>query len=132
MELNNQAVQLHETKPVNWEEALQNEYWITPQADIYETRDEYVLTINMPGVTKENVRIKLEDGNMVIMGKIDYYSTMNKKYILNESQLGNFYRKFRISDNIDDSKIEASLENGQLTVNMPKHERLKPKDIQIK
>ncbi|MDP4196329.1 MAG: Hsp20/alpha crystallin family protein, partial [Bacteroidota bacterium] len=94
--------------------------------------DEYTLSANMPGVSKENVKIKIEDGNMTIMGKVDYENLLSKKCILSENEIGNFYRKFRISESIDESKIQAKLENGQLIVNMPKHERVKPKTIEIK
>jgi HSP20 family molecular chaperone IbpA len=124
--------QVQEKQEVNWEEALEKECWVAPLVDIFETEDEYTLSANMPGVSKENVKIKIEDGNMTIMGKVDYESLLSKKCILSENEIGNFYRKFRISESIDDSKIQAKLENGQLIVNMPKHERVKPKTIEIK
>jgi HSP20 family protein len=86
----------------------------------------------MPGVKKEDVKIKLEDGNLVIMGRIDYDETVNKKYVLQETVLGNYYRRFKISDSIDETKIDAKLENGILNIKLPKHERVKPKTIEIK
>lgn len=132
MEDNKEALQVQEKPEVNWEEALEKECWVAPLVDIFETEDEYTLSANMPGVSKENVKIKIEDGNMTIMGKVDYENLLSKKCILSENEIGNFYRKFRISESIDDSKIQAKLENGQLIVNMPKHERVKPKTIEIK
>lgn len=130
---NKSLVQVQENnKTLNWDEALEKENWVAPHVDIYETEDDYVLIANMPGVSRENVRVKLEEGDMVIMGKIDYDGLLSRKFILNENEIGNFYRKFRISNGIDESKIEAKLENGQLIVNMPKHERVKPKNIEIK
>ncbi|MGE5430746.1 MAG: Hsp20/alpha crystallin family protein [Syntrophomonadaceae bacterium] len=132
MENNKDLVQVQETQKASWDEALEKESWVGPLVDIYETEDAYTLIADMPGVSKDNVRIKLEDGELVIMGRIDYYDRTGKNYILNETQIGNYYRKFHISDGVDDSKIDARLENGQLKIHMPKHERLKPKNIEIK
>jgi len=127
-----ELVNVEETQTTNWDEALENENWIAPIVDIFETSDDFVLVANMPGVKKENVKIKIEDGSLLIMGKVEYDNLFNRNYILNESQIGNFYRKFQISESIDDTKIEARLENGQLVVHLPKHERAKPKNIEIK
>lgn len=129
---NKELLQVQETKSKDWDEALERESWIAPLVDIYETENEYVLMANMPGVSKENVRIKLEDGDLILLGRINYDSILNRKFVFNETELGNYYRKFRISDSINESKIEARLENGQLILNMPKHERVKPKTIEIK
>lgn len=122
-----------EVRPVrNWDEALEKESWIAPTIDIYETADDYFLSAYLPGVSKENVKIKLEDGNLVIMGRVDYETLINRKYILKEMEVGNFYRRFKISNSIDESKVDARFENGILQVKLPKHERIKPKTIEIK
>jgi len=115
-----------------WDEALEKEAWVAPLIDIYETADDYFLTAQMPGVSKENVRIKLEEGHLVIMGRITFSETLNRKYVLQETEIGNFYRRFKISESIDEQKIDAKLENGILNVKLPKHERVKPKTIDIK
>ncbi len=115
-----------------WDEALEKEPWVAPLVDIYETQDDYFLTANMPGVSKEDIKIKLEDGHLVIMGRVNFDEAANRKYVLKELESGNFYRRFKISEGIDEAKIDAKLENGILSVVLPKHERLKPKTIQIK
>ncbi len=119
-------------QPKTWDEALEKEPWIAPLVDIYETSDDYFLEAAMPGVKKENIKIKLEEGHLVLMGRIDYDETINRKYVLHESETGNFYRRFKISDSVDESRIDAKLENGILNVKLPKHERIKPKTIEIK
>lgn len=116
----------------SWEEALENECWVAPLVDIYETDNDYFLTAFMPGVRKENLKIKLEDNHLVIMGRIDYDEAVNRKYVLKETETANYYRRFKISDSIDESKIDAKFENGVLEVKLPKHERVKPKLIEIK
>jgi HSP20 family molecular chaperone IbpA len=116
----------------SWDEALEKESWVAPLIDIFETTEDYFLMAQMPGVSKEDVKIKLEEGFLVIMGRITFDEAMNRKYVLKETETGNFYRRFKISENIDESKIDAKLENGVLNIKLPKHERMKPKTIEIK
>lgn len=127
---NKQMFDIQTTK--SWEEALENESWIAPIVDIYETEDDYFLTAQMPGVSKEHIKIKLEDGSLILMGRIDFKTIQNRKYILKEIESGNFFRRFKISNGIDESKIDAKFDNGILNVKLPKHERVKPKTIEIK
>jgi HSP20 family protein len=119
-------------KTQDWEKVLETEAVVAPFADIYETADDYVLSANMPGVTRDNVQLKLEEGSLSIFGRVDYNDLSGRKYILNENEIGNYYRKFRISNSIDESKIEARYDNGQLIVKLPKHDRIKPRTIEIK
>lgn len=130
MNENKEMVDVQERR--SFEEALERESWVAPLVDIYETADDYVILANMPGVDKDEVKIKLEDGNLVLMGLINYDDAKGRKYTLKETETGNYYRKFKISDGVDESRIAANLENGVLKVVLPKHERIKPKNIEIK
>jgi len=114
-----------------WDEALENQTWVSPKTSIFETEDNYFLTADMPGVSREKIKVELVKGSLIIMGRIDYQDISTRKYILQENEFGNFYRKFNLSDSIDSNKIDAKFENGQLVVNLPKHERIKPKNIVI-
>ena len=118
-------------KEQNWEEVLETESVVAPFVDVYETDDDFHLVANMPGVTRDDVKLKLEEGSLSILGKVNYKDLKNRKYILNENEIGNYYRKFRISNSVDETKIEARFENGQLTVKLPKHDRIKPRTIEI-
>jgi len=128
---NNETVDVNEEKQ-SLENLLTSEVSFAPLVDIYENEDEFVLVADMPGVKKEDVNLKLEEGSMLIFGKTEYRDIINRKYVLKEKETGHFFRKFRISDTIDESKISAQFEDGQLTVILPKHERVKPKTINIK
>ncbi len=116
----------------NWEEALNTESWIAPLVDVYETDDDFILLANMPGVERKDIKLKLEDENLIMMGKIDYESVNNRNYVLKETESGNYFRKFKIADTIDTSKIEAKFDNGQLIVKLGKSEKIKPMTINIK
>lgn len=128
---NNEVLKVEEDKQ-SWESILDSESCYAPLVDIYETNDEFVLSADMPGVKKEDVNLKIEDGSMMLFGKINYNEALNRKYLLKEKEIGHFFRKFKISETIDESKISAQFENGQLMVVLPKHERIKPRTIYIK
>jgi HSP20 family molecular chaperone IbpA len=66
------------------------------------------------------------------MGRIDFNNAVNQNYVLRESPVSNYYRKFNLSDSVQIEKIEAELADGQLKVTLPKHERVKPRVIKIK
>jgi HSP20 family protein len=99
--------------------------------NIHETEDDFILEDFMPGVTKNNLKIKYEDGAIVLMGRIDYDEITSRKYILREMEIGNYFRKLNLSDSIDENKINAYFENGVLNLRLPKHERIKPRTIDI-
>ncbi|MGB5287614.1 MAG: Hsp20/alpha crystallin family protein [Ignavibacteriaceae bacterium] len=113
------------------EEILSKENSILPSTDIYENPDEYILIANLPGVSRNEIQVKVIDDSLIIFGKINYDEVLNRDYILNENEVGNFFRKFKISDSIDETKISAKYDNGQLVVSLPKHEKVKPRKIDI-
>ena len=114
-----------------WKEYLETENIISPLVDIFEKDEDYVLVVNMPGVKRENIKVKIEGGALFIFGKVNYLERNHYKYILNENEIGNYFRRFKLSENIDQSKIEAMYENGQLVIIMPKDEKLKARTIEI-
>ncbi len=115
----------------SWEEIFVNERSYPPFVDIYETEESFILIANLPGVSRENIKVKLDDDILLIFGRINYQEVIRRKYVLNEIELGNYFRQFKISNGIDKSKIEAKYENGQLEIILSKHEKLKPKTIHI-
>lgn len=108
------------------------DYCIVPPVDIYETDNEYVLKADMPGVPKENIEITFNNNELEINGKIDEGYTSSDNLTYHEFTLYNYNRKFIVSDKINVEGINALLENGVLTVTLPKREEAKPKRIEIK
>lgn len=113
------------------DELLRKENNILPSSDIYENADEYILAANMPGVSRSEIQVKVIDESLIVFGRINYNEIVNRDYILNENEIGNYFRKFKISDSIDRTKISAKYDNGQLIVTLPKSERAKPRSIEI-
>jgi HSP20 family molecular chaperone IbpA len=129
---NKDLVSVKESEHSSIDEILEKETFLAPLTDIYESEDEFVLTANMPGVSRENIQIKLEDTSLAIFGRINFAEAVKRNYILNENEIGNYYRKFNISNSIDETRIEAMFENGQLIVRLPKHDRVKPRTINVR
>jgi HSP20 family protein len=113
------------------EEILRTQNNISPASDIYENKDEYILIANMPGVSRSEIQVKVIEDSLIVFGKINYDEVSNREYILNENEVGNYFRKFKISDSIDKNKINAKYDNGQLIVHLPKSEKIKPRTIEI-
>ena len=113
------------------EELLRTQNYISPLVNIYETENEYVLTANMPGVLRDNVKVRVENDTLVMFGAIPYDEEFSRNYLLNEQEIANYYRTFKISDTVDQSNIEARYDNGQLVVNLTKKEKVKPRTINI-
>jgi len=113
------------------DELLRKENNILPSSYIYENVDEYILVANMPGVSRSEIQVKVIDESLIVFGRINYNEIVNRDYILNENEIGNYFRKFKISDSIDRTKVSAKYDNGQLIVTLPKSAKAKPRSIEI-
>jgi HSP20 family protein len=114
-----------------WREETDTENWIAPPTDVYETGDEFVLIVNLPGVERNHIKVQLERDEVVVMGRINYHELSKRHYIVRENPIGHYYRKFSLTGSIDTSLITAKYENGQLTIMLPKRERTKQREIPI-
>lgn len=102
-----------------------------PAVDIYETGEAVTLLADMPGVSKEGVDIKLEEGVLTLKGSATGHKAKGGRELLREYEVGNFIRKFTISEVIDQGKINASISNGVLKVVLPKVRPLQPRKIEV-
>jgi HSP20 family protein len=111
---------------------LENAVWM-PLADIYEDNDNIKLKLDIPGVSKDDVKISYSDGMLSISGeRMQESESKNSKYHRVERVYGKFYRSFTLPQKIREDKIEAEFKNGQLIVSIPKSEEAKPREISIK
>jgi len=107
------------------------EYVLVQPVDIYETENEFVIKAEMPGVKKDAVDITFEKNELEINGKVNGNFPDEKNIKYSEFGLYNYHRKFNVGDTIDNNKLTASLENGILTLNLPKREEVKPRKIEV-
>jgi len=110
--------------------ANNNVQYLVPAVDIVETRDAYILESDMPGVTKDDVEILLEANELTIVGRRSEQPT-EAHYIYRESKPAQFRRVFELDPAIDVNKIDARVEQGVLTLTLPKSERVKPRKITV-
>ena len=104
---------------------------IQSRCNICEEDGNIVLGLEMPGVEKNGIDINVDNNLLEITGKREE-PAIEGKYILRERRYGDFYQVFTIDETIDRNKIEASLENGVLTVTLHMKEAEKPKKIEVK
>jgi len=128
---NNEMVPVKENINESIVGLLEKQNYVKPYVNIYETDSDFILVANMPGVSRSNLKVKIENNSLIMFGRIDYEKQINHSYILNEHEIGNYYRTFNISDSVNQEKIEAKYDNGQLIVNLPKNDKIKPRKIDI-
>ena len=102
-----------------------------PNADIYETNDALNVVLEMPGVEKNSVEIRVEDGVLKIDGRLDFSKYQGLQPLYTEYNVGHYSRSFRLSSKIDQNKIGAELKDGVLSLVLPKVEEAKPRSIQV-
>ena len=106
--------------------------WV-PDVDIVELENEIILTAELPGVSKDDIKISVHDGELILIGKKEVpESEKSDCYHCSERYYGPFERRFTLSTTIDTSKINAEFKHGVLKVILPKAEEAKPKQIEIK
>lgn len=100
-----------------------------PAVNIQETKENFVLELEVPGIKKEDFHIKFENNQLEISAETnEKKSESNDTFIRKEFSKRSFKRSFKIAENlIDNDKISATYENGILTLNLPKREEAKPK-----
>ena len=107
-----------------------------PYADIEETDAAYIVTADMPGIQKENIDVKLTDDNTLeISGKSSTQKKETKgKLIREERSKTDFFRRFVLEHEVKADSVDAKVENGVLTITLPKktEEVAKVKKVQIK
>ena len=102
---------------------------MVPPVDIYEKDDALAVIVDLPGVDKDDVVIRVEQDILTIKGKTKYKPLANLAH--NEFELLDYFRQFQLSDVIDQSKISAECKNGVLTIRLPKAEKVKPRQVKV-
>ena len=107
-----------------------SEQFIAPAATVLENTDGYTLEVEMPGVSKENLEMWVENNELTILGRRSMPS-VEGTLIHRESRSENFRRSFKLDPSIDAGKISAKIEQGVVTLTLPKAEQVKPRKIAV-
>jgi HSP20 family protein len=108
--------------------AAQN--YATPGVNIVETAEDYVLQAELPGVNKDGVEITLEGNELTLVGRRQRGES-NTPALYRESSAADYRRVFELDPAIDAARIDAKIEQGVLTVRLPKSDRVKPRKITV-
>ncbi|MBI3555650.1 MAG: Hsp20/alpha crystallin family protein [Deltaproteobacteria bacterium] len=105
-----------------------------PPVDVQDTENAYLLSFDLPGVSKHDLKIEMRDSQLVISGERKEEVERREKggHLASERVYGTFLRSFTLPSNVDASKIEASFRDGVLHIAVPKTEATKSKPIEIK
>jgi HSP20 family protein len=130
--IQNQMNRLFESALHGWpSESNGTTHW-TPSADIFESENELVVNIDLPGVDPKMVDVRVENNVLTVSGERQFDEKQNQNnYHRVERSYGLFARSFTLATSVDADKIRASYKSGVLTITLPKAEAAKPKRIQI-
>jgi HSP20 family protein len=106
------------------------EQFVAPMATVFETNDGYTLQVEMPGVNKEGLEMWVENNELTIVGRRSMPAVQGT-VLHRESRRENFRRAFELDPSIDAGKINAKIEQGVLTLTLPKAEEVKPRKITV-
>jgi len=108
----------------------QNEQFVAPPASIVEAGDGHTLEVEMPGVNKEGLEISIENNELTILGRRSL-TAVEGTLIHRESRPENYRRMFELDPSIDTNKISAKIDQGVVTLTLPKAEHIKPRKITV-
>jgi HSP20 family protein len=108
----------------------QAEQFVAPSASMIEAADGYTLQVEMPGVNKHGLEVSVENNELVIVGRRSLL-TVEGTLIHHELRPENYQRTFELDPSIDASKISAKIDQGLVTLTLPKTEHVKPCRIAV-
>jgi HSP20 family protein len=102
------------------------------KVNIVENEDNYTLTAEVPGMKEKDIDLEIKDGRMTLKGQVEESQEKEQDhYRMKEFSRRSFERSFTIGDGIDQDNVSAKLDNGVLTVVLPKKEEAKPKTVKV-
>lgn len=127
----NQELATHGKQEVTKEEQTRPGRTYVPEVDIYESPDSLWLWADMPGVDEQTIEINVANGVLSIEGQVSLKDYENLSPVYTEYNVGNYARRFTLSNEIDTERIKARMTNGVLELELPKAERAKPRRIAV-
>ena len=125
-----QEISVRNKQEVNQEQTRAGRSYV-PDVDIYEHQDTLVLRADMPGVDEKSINVHLDNGVLTIEGHVSLKDYENLGPVYTEYNVGNYVRRFTLSNDVDVERISARVVNGVLQVELPKAEHTKPRRITV-
>jgi HSP20 family molecular chaperone IbpA len=129
--MTNQELTAREKQELKTNEQTRPGRTYVPEVDIYETQESLWLWADMPGVDENSIELRVADNVLSVEGRValQEYDSLNPVYT--EYNVGNYARRFSLSNEIDTENIKARMTNGVLELELPKAERAKPRRIAV-
>jgi HSP20 family protein len=122
---------IDETLSRIWKDDMAQGVW-SPPVDILERGDEVVLKVDLPGVSQNEIDIRVEEGTVTIQGERRFVKESSEEnYVQTERPYGTFRRTFSIPRTIDQESIKASYKDGVLRIILPRKQEIQPKQIVV-
>lgn len=102
---------------------------LVPPCDIYETAEGLTVVVDLPGVERDAVEVRVEEDVLTIRGAVK--SAMPGEPRHSEYRLADFSRQFQLTEHVAQDKIRADLKHGVLTLHLPKADKAKPKKVNV-
>ena len=130
--MSSQALEVQEKKELvaKGEKTVPARYYI-PHTDIYETDDALMVVMEVPGVDRSNIDVKVENDELRVEARIDFSKYEGMEPLYTEYNIGHFARSFSLSHMIDQQTIGATLSDGVLTLTLKKVQQAQPRRIEI-
>lgn len=103
----------------------------TPNTDIFETEEALTVLMEMPGVEKKDINIQLEQSTLTVEGRVEVERYQPYQPAYTEYNIGHYSRSFRLANSIDQSNISAKMEDGVLSLTLPKAKESSPSKIHV-
>ena len=106
---------------------------VAPALDIYEEKDDIVVKAELPGMTKDDIKVDISDTHLTLKGEKKKEEKIEEEdYFACERSYGAFQRSVELPKNVQADKVKASFKNGILEIRLPKSEEAKTKEIKVK
>jgi len=113
-----------------WSDSYDTQTWV-PAVDIIESKDQFIVTAELPGLTDNNINLTVQDDLLTIQGNKLPAEESRKALAYGERKFGRFERAVQLNDMVDSEKISANFQNGVLEVVLPKSEKTQEKYIPV-
>jgi HSP20 family protein len=130
---NSQALEVQQKKELaSKEEKTVPARYFVPATDIYETDESLTVVMEVPGVEKDDISVKIENDVLRVEGQIDFSKYQEMEPVYTEYNVGHYARAFTLSERIDQNEISAELDNGVLTLTLKKVKQALPRRIEVR
>ena len=117
---------------IPWWQREETEEWL-PSINFSKKNGNYLLTAELPGISKEDIEVKIDEGVLTVSGKKEHHTEEKEAdYYFKETSSGSFSRSIKLPGSVEEEKVEATFKDGVLTVTLPHKEEPETKTIKVK